>query len=310
MSKRSSYFLGILLTIILGTILYYYSCCNSAEEEVTTSKIKNPPKKAPIVKEATKNPFSIIDTKSGAAYKSGGNFNFRASNFNIITPIFDGLPNQVQRLSSYLSNNPNKALNITGYYTNKETNNTPFPSLGLARANAVKNYFISKGASSKSINIFGKANDDLIPDQQRIYHGPLNYELATIDINDNATDKAIETIGKEIKSNPLVMYFDIGNTEIELSPKQREKVAKIARYIDKTDGASIQIIGHTDNTGSRTNNIKLGQDRANGIKEYFVKNGILESKIQTSSKGPDAPIADNKTKEGQAQNRRVIVTIN
>lgn len=311
MSKKTSYFLGILLTIILGTILYYYLCCKSCYEDSNkTTEIETIVPEAPKIKDPTKHKFSIIDSKSGMSFKSIGNFNFKASSFSILNPVPEDLNSEVRKLTNYLNNNTNKAIDVTGLYTSTEKNNSAFPNLGLARANIVKNHLIKNGASSKSINIFGKINDSLVPNTKGIYFGPVAYLLKTIDTSDKSANDDLAALKETIIANPLIMHFEIGNTSINLSPEQREKVAKISRYVDKTDNATIQIIGHTDSKGKRADNIILGQNRANGIKEYFKKNGISESKIKTSSKGPDQPIADNSTKEGQAKNRRVVVTIN
>lgn len=311
MSKKTSYFLGILLTIILGTILYYYLCCKSCYEDSNkTTEIETIVPEAPKIKDPTKHKFSIIDSKSGMSFKSIGNFNFKASSFSILNPVPEDLNSEVRKLTNYLNNNTNKAIDVTGLYTSTEKNNSAFPNLGLARANIVKNHLIKNGASSKSINIFGKINDSLVPNTKGIYFGPVAYLLKTIDTSDKSANDDLASLKETIIANPLIMHFEIGNTSINLSPEQREKVAKISRYVDKTDNATIQIIGHTDSKGKRADNIILGQNRANGIKEYFKKNGISESKIKTSSKGPDQPIADNTTKEGQAKNRRVVVTIN
>ncbi len=311
MSKKSSYLLGILLTIILGTILYYYLCCKPCYEEANKiTETESTATKSPEIKEATRVAFSIIDSNSGMAFNTNDNFNFETSSFTILNPVSNSLSNEVHKLTNYLNNNPNKHVDITGHYTSLEKNNTAFPNLGLARANAVKNYFISNGASSKSINIKGKIDDSLTPDANGVYFGPIRYGLNTTDANDTLAKEALKTLEKDIKANPLIMHFEIGNTTINLTPEQRQKVANISRYVDKTDNAVIRIIGHTDNTGDRSSNIQLGQNRANFAKDYFIGNGISESKIKASSKGPDDPIADNKTKEGQAKNRRVVVTIN
>ena len=62
--------------------------------------------------------------------------------------------------------------------------------------------------------------------------------------------------------------------------------------------------------GSRTTNIKLGQERADFAKQYLINNGISDAKIKTSSQGPDSPIASNTTDEGRSKNRRTVVTLN
>jgi len=313
MSKKTGYLLGILLTTILGTILYYFLCCKPCWDEAAKKEVeaKNMVVDEPEVKETTKNVFSIIDSKSGIAFKADDNFNFKESDFSIIKPVSKGLNQEISKLSRFLKDNPNKSLDIAGYYLDSEKNTTAYPNLGLARSNAVKNYMVSQGISSRSLNTFGALNNDMISDEKNIFYGPIKYGINSVAEGDTSAVDALKALKDDIIANPLIMYFDIGNAKINLSAEQKQKVAKISRYIDKAnDNASIQIIGHTDNIGDRTSNIRLGLSRANFAKEYFVKNAISENKINTSSKGPDKPIADNATKEGQAKNRRVVVTIN
>ncbi|WAC00903.1 OmpA family protein [Lacinutrix neustonica] len=144
-----------------------------------------------------------------------------------------------------------------------------------------------------------------------MYYGPLHYNISTTIEGDPGVELALIALRQDIQANSLVMYFDIGNAAITLSPEQKEIVAKMSRYIDKAnDNAVIEIIGHTDDIGDWDSNVKLALSRANFAKEYFVENNILETKIKTTSKGPDQPIADNATEEGRSKNRRVVVTIN
>ena len=107
-----------------------------------------------------------------------------------------------------------------------------------------------------------------------------------------------------------MLNFNTGQAAINLTPEQRQKVADISRYLDKVNDASCSVVGHTDNTGSRATNIQLGQERADFVKAYLTRNGILESKISATSQGPDSPIASNDTEEGRTKNRRTVVTLN
>ncbi|MBI5611031.1 MAG: OmpA family protein, partial [Deltaproteobacteria bacterium] len=67
----------------------------------------------------------------------------------------------------------------------------------------------------------------------------------------------------------------------------------------------IEIQGHTDNVGKPEDNLKLSQERADSVKEYFVGKGIAADRIATKGFGQDVPVADNKTKAGKAKNRRI-----
>ncbi|OIQ17715.1 OmpA family protein [Lacinutrix sp. MedPE-SW] len=311
MSKKTSYLLGILLTIIIGTLLYWFFCCKPClEAQKVTLEPETIEAQTPEVKTATSNVFSVLDEKSSIRFTASDNFNFKASDFSILEPVSDGLKTQIERVTTYLTDNPNKMINITGHYTSEENNDTAFPNLGLARANAVKNYLVTTGLSTKLINTYGELNDSLVANDANIFQGPVSYKINTLEANDTSFEEDLKILRDNIKANPLILYFDSGAASINLTKEQRLKVSNMVRYLDKTDNASIQIIGHTDNTGSRETNIRLGKNRAEFAKTYLVKNGILPNKINTASKGPDEPIAENSTDEGKAKNRRVVVTIN
>jgi len=310
MSKKASYLLGIFLTIIFGTILYYFFCCKpcleAANKEAEVENIVTEPE----VKTTTKNAFSIIDSKSNSKFDANDNFNFKGSAFSILEPVSDGLKPQIEKLSTYLKNYPSKTVDITGHYTSEENNTSAFPNLGLARANAVKNYFTSHGMSSKMINTFDKLDNGLVADASNIYYGPLSYNISTKNSNDTSEADRLIALRKEIIANPLVLYFNTASASINLNAEQRVKLDKMVKYVDKADNALIKTIGHTDSKGNRATNVKLGLDRAEFAKNYLVTNGVLPSKINSSSKGPDAPIGDNSTNQGRAKNRRVVVTLN
>ncbi len=72
----------------------------------------------------------------------------------------------------------------------------------------------------------------------------------------------------------------------------------------------VEIQGHTDNTGSAAYNLKLGQERADEVMRYLnMQHGFPLHRMNAISYGAAKPIADNKTKEGRAQNRRVTLVV-
>ena len=258
MSKKTSYLLGILLTIIIGTILYWWLCCNCCNAESCDHK-KGDEKtivEAPNVMEATLNPFSIKD--GDYALKSNDNFNFKDSSFRILEPVSEELKNAVLDLKTYFDENPSKRVAAKGYYTNGETNNSAYPNLGLARANAVKNYFVSQGISSKIIDTKGELKGSMIADENKVFVGPVHYELFAVSEDDKAADEALKAACEALKANPLVLYFNTGEAQINLTVVQREKIANISRCVDKL-GVKVLVVGHTDTTGNAANNIMLGQ---------------------------------------------------
>jgi len=71
----------------------------------------------------------------------------------------------------------------------------------------------------------------------------------------------------------------------------------------------IEIQGHTDSNGAPEYNMKLGELRADAVRQYLSENGIPLHRISTISYGETRPLADNKTKAGRSANRRVVIVV-
>jgi len=71
----------------------------------------------------------------------------------------------------------------------------------------------------------------------------------------------------------------------------------------------VEIAGHTDNTGSEEDNLKLSQRRADRVKKYLINEGIDARRIKAKGYGENQPVAGNNTKEGKQKNRRTEVRI-
>ncbi|WP_298901368.1 OmpA family protein [uncultured Psychroserpens sp.] len=311
MSKKTTYLLGILFTIIIGTLLYCYLCndchCSLGGETTETTTDETIEIEQQKVMPTTKNAFTIYDADGDFNIEMNDNFNFKTSSFSILDPIAPNVAGGVLKLKDYLITNPLKTVNIVGYYRSDETNNSAFPNLGLARANAVKNYLVTQGVLSKQINTQGILNDGINPDHSNTLFGPLKFGMVTLE--EGIIDEALEAACEAIRKSPLVLYFETGQAQISLSAEQRQKFADISRCVDKL-GVKVQVVGHTDNTGDAGTNVILGQQRADFAKSYLIRNGILGSHIDATSKGQTEPIADNNTDEGRTKNRRTVITIN
>ena len=88
--------------------------------------------------------------------------------------------------------------------------------------------------------------------------------------------------------------------------------AKLADLVDKTKGVNLEVIiavGHTDIVGSAAYNQKLSIARAESVKKFLTGKGIETNRVYTEGKGFAQPVADNKTAEGRAKNRRVEVEV-
>lgn len=109
----------------------------------------------------------------------------------------------------------------------------------------------------------------------------------------------------EVKLN---INFSLGKAEIDHSYDNDLK--DIAAFMSEHPKTKIEIQGHTDSTGSKALNDKLSQARANSVRNYLVNDlKVDSSRITAKGYGSSSPVTSNASKEGQAQNRRVIAVI-
>lgn len=94
-----------------------------------------------------------------------------------------------------------------------------------------------------------------------------------------------------------------------LRPDLSSDVRAVAQSLLKYPNSTIQVIGHTDNSGTAAYNQDLSQRRASSVSNVLVGAGVPSSRVQTIGRGEDQPIASNLTPEGRAQNRRVEIII-
>ena len=102
-------------------------------------------------------------------------------------------------------------------------------------------------------------------------------------------------------------FFDFNKSVLKPEGK-----AKLDDLTSKVKGINLEVIiavGHTDSVGSDAYNQKLSVRRSETIKAYLVSKGVEKNRVYTEGKGEKQPVADNKTTEGRAKNRRVEIEV-
>ncbi len=102
-------------------------------------------------------------------------------------------------------------------------------------------------------------------------------------------------------------FFDFDKAT--LKPEATEKLDDL---VSKTKGINLEVIiavGHTDSVGSDEYNQKLSIRRSEAVKAYLVSKGVEPNRVYTEGKGEKQPVADNKTTEGRAKNRRTEIEV-
>jgi peptidoglycan-associated lipoprotein len=103
--------------------------------------------------------------------------------------------------------------------------------------------------------------------------------------------------------------FPVNKAEISDEAKALIDEA-VAPLVQANRGVWFEIEGHTDNTGDAAYNFKLGEERAMAVRDYIAKkHAVALNRLNVISYGEEKPVAENKTKEDRAQNRRVVIRI-
>jgi outer membrane protein OmpA-like peptidoglycan-associated protein len=103
----------------------------------------------------------------------------------------------------------------------------------------------------------------------------------------------------------LLFATDSASVRPDLTRDIKTVAASLLRY----PNSRIEVIGHTDNTGTAAYNIDLSQRRASSVASILRDSGVPSGRVTAYGRGEDQPIASNLTPEGRAQNRRVEIII-
>lgn len=130
-----------------------------------------------------------------------------------------------------------------------------------------------------------------------------------------AAMKSLEEIAKvKEEQRGLVITLEgsvlFASGQSTLLPIAEDKLARVAEVLQQQDPSKkIVVEGHTDSVGTDADNAKLSQSRADAVRTFLVTKGVESDRISAVGKGESQPIADNKTPEGRANNRRVEIII-
>jgi peptidoglycan-associated lipoprotein len=146
-------------------------------------------------------------------------------------------------------------------------------------------------------------------DQHQIHLSQL--DQTTKDALDRATAAGKLAEGKFLYS--MVLSDDSVKFPVDrakLSPEAQERLTAFADKL-KEDNRNVylEIQGHTDAKGPDSLNTRLGEERAEAVRLFMNQHGVPLNRMATISYGKQDPVADNKTRTGRAQNRRVVMVV-
>ena len=180
------------------------------------------------------------------------------------------------------------------------------------------------------VSLGGCATKSYVNDQVSAGVTPVSNQVAELSTHVNAKDASLQGVDATAKdalqranaagklAEGKFLYSEVlsddsmkfGVSKAELSP---EAQARLDAFVEKlkTDNRNVyvEVQGHTDATGPKDYNYKLGEERAEVVRRYLNQHGVALNRISTISYGPDAPAAPNKDRAGRQANRRVVLIV-
>ena len=196
------------------------------------------------------------------------------------------------------------------------------PNTWMVGAALVAAFAVTGCATEKYVDTHVAAVDEKITstqsvaDQQKERIAEHDAMLARLDKTSRDAYERAEAAGKLAEGKFLynVTLQDDGyKFKLNKYALSDEEKAKLMDFVSKLKSDNrnvyIEIQGHTDSTGTADYNETLGQERADAVRLFLNENGVALNRMNTISYGETAPVADNKSKAGRAQNRRVNIVV-
>lgn len=172
--------------------------------------------------------------------------------------------------------------------------------IGLERAQSIKD-LISFNDPKKPVKILSKRISDSLKGRTEAF------ELSVITISEGHS-VAKSDFSIERTQDKIIIYFPSASADPHTNSQLIAELKEFSEYVIE-ENASIQLTGHTDNSGTHKLNVKYGQLRADAIARLLIEFGVNTERIQTQSMGESEPISSNDNETGKRKNRRVEILI-
>ena len=201
----------------------------------------------------------------------------------------------------------------------------PLLAAGVALAGCAKKSYVQREVGEINEKV-DSLSGEVEKTQERVHENEVR--IAAVDKNaqsgiaeakgsaDAAMTKA--TAAEMAAKGKLIYTLTLSNDKVrfpfnkaDLSDEAKAMIDEaVAPLVKENRGVWFEIEGHTDSAGEADYNMKLGEERALAVRDYLAKaHGIALNRLNVISYGETEPVADNKTREGRAQNRRVVIRI-
>lgn len=261
-------------------------------------------------------PFKVEDPSTKFKLEADNNFIFNYSSVNFLLELPPVMQKIMQEMTVYLKNHPKRQLILTGYSHPDEQNGTTLENLGLARANRMRNLWIQLGVDPQQIAIRGIADERLAVFNSELYKkflpNAMGFSFAVLRPEMiRQQQRKFSKIEESLKEMQVFRFKDFGRetNKIVMNDKLKAYMNDLILYISMNKKAKIYCVGHSNPSESKEQSAIKGSKRADYVRSFLKKYGILEDRIETTTAGNSHPLGEENTRYGQQINRRVDLFI-
>ena len=263
--------------------LYFNNCFSTAEDGKTRPEIIDKVAASYLLNEKLD---TILTFDNGIKIVQG-------------SPEIEGEMSIANALNDVLQNDYTKKLSIKGKYTSAEQY-LDSVNLGMQRAGKLYDHLLASGTGEHQLTKSSVIDNDLF-ETDSVHSNGIDLRISAL------TDQEIKVYESTLESKRL--YIDFNDEMLAPTPELRSLVGPLKAYLKRYPDKKVYITGHTANAGYYQENVIIGQDRADQIRQFFIGEQIEASKLVALSRGESEPIAPKGTPEGIRLNKRIEIQI-
>jgi len=261
-------------------------------------------------------PFKVEDLTTKFKLEVDNNFVFNYSSVDFLLDLPPVMQDVMRKMVVYLDHQTQRQLILTGYNHPDEKNESTLINLGLARANKMRNLLIKLGANPQQITVKGIADERLAVFNSELYQkflpNAMRFEFDVLRAETLKQQKRrFSKVEERLKEMQVFRFKDFGKetNKIVMNDKLKAYMNDLILYISRNEKAKIYCVGHSNPSKSKEKSAIKGSKRAEYVRNFLKKHGILEERIETTTAGDSHPLGEENTRYGQQINRRVDLFI-
>jgi OOP family OmpA-OmpF porin len=140
------------------------------------------------------------------------------------------------------------------------------------------------------------------------YNDGWEYRLTIVEVEEMVQEvSASDMLDALNRDGYMALYINFDTGKSDIKPDSQQTIDQIAQLMKDNPELKLSIEGHTDNVGTPQNNKILSENRAKAVINIVASLGVDSSRLTAVGWGQERPVADNRTEEGRAKNRRVEI---